>query len=412
MQRGRSKKNKLSNSTKPHRFSLPQIFKTIFGKKTILFVTNEKIKTINIGSATQVTLALFLLWVGNLFWQSLQYNAILNAKSQEITRLESVNSFFGNEIDHMNVKLKKIRQYLSFLTHENTKQDLEPKSIKKPKNFQEEALLSDEKIIFNNYKKADNQIANIQFVVQKRIKKIESLIAFTGLNIKKLENNNTINASLNHKKFSLKPIKYSMIGQGGPILDDKAMEFAISELNFDYDLTKNLEKSHFTSEVSYLMDLEKLMNIMPFGQPMKNYHISSNFGVRFDPITGRKAMHRGLDFVGQDQEQIISPADGKIILAGRYNEYGNAIVIDHGFGITTRYGHLSQINVKKGQIIKTGDVIALQGNSGRSTGPHLHYEVRYKNIALDPQHFLRAGQFLSQKKLQNSENSYAKYAKL
>lgn len=134
---------------------------------------------------------------------------------------------------------------------------------------------------------------------------------------------------------------------------------------------------------------------MPFGKPMKNYHISSSYGTRIDPITGRKARHRGLDFVGVDKEPIISPSDGKVILAGKYSEYGNAVVIDHGFGITTRYGHLSEIKVRKGQIVKTGEVIALQGNSGRSTGPHLHYEVRYKKSPLNPSKFLEAGKFLS-----------------
>jgi len=83
-----------------------------------------------------------------------------------------------------------------------------------------------------------------------------------------------------------------------------------------------------------------------------------------------------------------------VILAGKFSDYGTAIVIDHGFGITTRYGHLSQIKVQEGQVVKQGEVIALQGNTGRSTGSHLHYEVRYKDIPLNPRKFLEAGDIL------------------
>ena len=105
-------------------------------------------------------------------------------------------------------------------------------------------------------------------------------------------------------------------------------------------------------------------------------------------------MHKGLDFVGATNQSIISPASGKVILAGRYSDYGNAVVIDHGFGITTRYGHLSSIKVQKGQTVQKGQVIAAQGSTGRSTGQHLHYEVRYRGTPLNPKKFLEAGDFL------------------
>ncbi|MBL6664329.1 MAG: M23 family metallopeptidase [Rickettsiales bacterium] len=145
------------------------------------------------------------------------------------------------------------------------------------------------------------------------------------------------------------------------------------------------------------MTLEKLVEIIPFAKPMKNYYISSGFGTRVDPITNRKARHRGLDFVGPSKEEVYSPSEGKVILAGRFNDYGKAVVIDHGYGITTRYGHLSAVNVKKGDIVKRGQLIALQGNTGRSTGSHLHYEVRYKKSPLNPYNFIQAGELLYKK---------------
>jgi murein DD-endopeptidase MepM/ murein hydrolase activator NlpD len=135
---------------------------------------------------------------------------------------------------------------------------------------------------------------------------------------------------------------------------------------------------------------------------MKNHIVSSGFGKRVDPITGRVAVHQGLDFIGVNRAKIISPSQGKVILAGQFSGYGNAVVIDHGFGITTRYGHLSALKVKPGQFVKKGEVIALQGNTGRSTGAHLHYEVRYRGTPLNPRKFIDAGEALF-----NNERKYA-----
>ena len=132
------------------------------------------------------------------------------------------------------------------------------------------------------------------------------------------------------------------------------------------------------------MILEKLAQALPFNRPMKNYYISSTFGVRVDPITRQYHHHAGLDFVGASNEKIISPSSGKVILAGKFSDYGNAVVIDHGYGITTRYGHLSTIKVKQGDFVEQGQVIANQGNTGRSTGAHLHYEVMVNGHFVDP----------------------------
>ena len=125
---------------------------------------------------------------------------------------------------------------------------------------------------------------------------------------------------------------------------------------------------------------------------MENYYVSSSFGHRIDPIKKVKAKHNGMDFVGYKGEQIISPSKGRVKLAGKLGSYGNTVIIDHGYGITTRYGHLSKIKVKKGDYVEKGDVIAIQGTSGRSTGDHLHYEIRYNKKPLNPRRFLKSGQ--------------------
>jgi murein DD-endopeptidase MepM/ murein hydrolase activator NlpD len=119
--------------------------------------------------------------------------------------------------------------------------------------------------------------------------------------------------------------------------------------------------------------------------------MSSPFGVRLDPFLGRPAIHTGIDLRGETGEPVHATAAGRVSIAGREGGYGNMIEINHGNGLATRYGHLSQIDVKVGQTVHIGDIIGRIGSTGRSTGPHLHYETRINGEAVDPQKFLRAG---------------------
>jgi len=119
--------------------------------------------------------------------------------------------------------------------------------------------------------------------------------------------------------------------------------------------------------------------------------MTSPFGTRMDPFVHQLAMHTGIDFRGSIGEPAHATAAGTVTIAGREGGYGNMVEIDHGNGFSTRYGHLSKIDVKVGQKIHIGQVIGEIGSTGRSTGPHLHYETRINHIAVDPQKFLRAG---------------------
>ena len=119
--------------------------------------------------------------------------------------------------------------------------------------------------------------------------------------------------------------------------------------------------------------------------------MSSPFGMRMDPFLGRPAVHTGIDLRGEIGEPVRATATGRVSIAGREGGYGNMVEINHGNGLATRYGHLSQIDVKVGQTVQIGEVIGRIGSTGRSTGPHLHYETRVNGEAIDPQKFLRAG---------------------
>ncbi len=142
--------------------------------------------------------------------------------------------------------------------------------------------------------------------------------------------------------------------------------------------------------------LNRTLSLVPYRKPVVGeVEFTSGFGVRSDPFLGRPAMHTGLDFRAQTGDPVRVTANGKVVSAGWAGGYGRMVEVDHGNGLSTRYGHLSEINVHIGQQVRIGEVIGEVGSTGRSTGPHLHYETRIDGEAVDPQKFLRAGVRLS-----------------
>jgi murein DD-endopeptidase MepM/ murein hydrolase activator NlpD len=142
--------------------------------------------------------------------------------------------------------------------------------------------------------------------------------------------------------------------------------------------------------------LNRTLALVPYRKPViGEVEFTSGFGVRSDPFLGRPAMHTGLDFRAAMGDPVRATANGKVASSGWAGGYGRMVEIDHGNGLSTRYGHLSEISVKVGDPIKIGQVIGAVGSTGRSTGPHLHYETRIDGEAVDPQKFLRAGVRLS-----------------
>ena len=129
---------------------------------------------------------------------------------------------------------------------------------------------------------------------------------------------------------------------------------------------------------------------MPTRAPIADAFFSSNFGYRIDPFTGHNAFHEGVDFPAEAGTPILAAASGKVVFAGVHPEYGKLVEIDHGNGLTTRYAHASLLLVKLGDVVVAGQRIAGVGSSGRSTGPHLHFEIRMRGIAQNPTRFLDA----------------------
>lgn len=139
--------------------------------------------------------------------------------------------------------------------------------------------------------------------------------------------------------------------------------------------------------------VDPVVHALPVTHPVPDSTTpSSRFGRRTDPITRARTFHEGIDFPGRVGLPIKAAGNGTVTFAGYHPEYGNMIDLDHGNGLLSRYAHNSRIKVRVGEKVAAGQLVALLGNSGRSTGPHLHFEIRYKNVPQDPMRFLAPGQ--------------------
>ncbi|MBZ5537119.1 MAG: M23 family metallopeptidase [Acidobacteriia bacterium] len=138
----------------------------------------------------------------------------------------------------------------------------------------------------------------------------------------------------------------------------------------------------------YYVQMAKKLVAMPSLWPVHGY-VTGGFGLRNDPLKEEGEVHVGVDISTPYGNKIIAPADGLVIFAEPRAGYGNIIVLDHGFGVTTRYGHLSAFNVKEGQYVKRGDVVGYVGSTGRSTGAHLHYEIRIHDNPVNPMRYMK-----------------------
>ena len=177
-----------------------------------------------------------------------------------------------------------------------------------------------------------------------------------------------------------------MMKKGDEISRNLALKVEFSRLDEKFKKLSrhaSLTERDVQSLVSSTLSRKDYLEAMPTIKPAKGWY-SSGFGMRLSPYTGIPTMHEGIDIAGNYGVKIVSPASGTVAFVGRKPGYGKLITIDHGYGIKTQYGHLSKFYVKEGDRIKRGQSICAIGNSGRSTGPHLHYEVRVNDIPVNP----------------------------
>ncbi len=233
-------------------------------------------------------------------------------------------------------------------------------------------------------RKQSDQIAeNVQAIAEADAKIVDVVSKMTNENVDDLRKNiKRISATiaslgLNEKTLVEKANKYSSPTVGA----------AFNPMEMNKTLDPKYQK--LADGLELWNGLAKLARILPMGAPVKSLNVTSNYGMRKDPFTGKQKQHRGIDFAGKIGTELMAVAPGRVISAGERVGYGLTVEIDHGLGFTTLYAHLSKATVARGDWVRPGTVVGLGGSSGRSTGPHLHYEIRYKGDPFNPSKFVK-----------------------
>ena len=203
-------------------------------------------------------------------------------------------------------------------------------------------------------------------------------------------------ASLARAEANLSVLPEALLGPGGLGLEGLGGKDGEPEgLAF---LSLNDELASLRALSERLERAQRLEVCVPFSTPVDYYNLSSGFGRRKDPFDRSPDWHQGIDLAAWPGTKVRATAAGKVVFAGRRSGYGNMVLIDHGCGLQTLYGHLESASVTQGQTINFRDEIGVVGTSGRSTGPHVHYEIRNGNEHLDPQKFIEAGRYVFKNK--------------
>lgn len=278
---------------------------------------------------------------------------------EQLARLESEmaevtgtsNPLMTNEIDAIEVELRRVIKQRDLAETENEHLIAEVEELKGRLANMEDTQLA----LFQRF----------STLAQDRISEITDALEGTGLKVDDLIEQQRDGA------------------QGGP--------FIPADMGDWQEGTLRRSLVALNQDVAEWNGLQSLAESLPLGQPLRDYYVTSNFGTRSDPVNGRAAVHQGMDMGAPFKSPIYATGPGKVIYAGWRGRYGRLVEIDHGNGIKTRFGHLNKILVRKGDMVTPATRVGLLGSSGRSTGPHLHYEVIVDGKPRNPVKFIKAG---------------------
>ena len=386
--------------------------KPFFSEKEIIFRSAGKAMVFKFSSRLQMlVLAVFLLVAGWSSYSYYMYNRsgriILN-KDQELVEtrdayvdlmsdfvaiqknidevLTSMNNDKSKEIDKYKRQAMVVEDKIKQITSEKDWAD--DKTISDKSNINEVMLQRDlaaaerdalreqlkelEKDV-QNIKQAELEVfGKVEAIASKEISKIKS--AFTKVNSSLRREGLYFNPLANSKKREAK---------GGTFIPESAIELEdeliIDKISSIYKAVDDLE--YYREVVKYV----------PLGKPVWSYWVSSKFGVREDPFNKKSARHKGIDLASRQGNKIKVMARGRVVKVNHSNKgYGNFVEVDHGNGFKTRYAHMHKIYVKEGENLEINDAVGEVGSTGRSTGPHLHYEILYRGKAVDPMPLMQA----------------------
>lgn len=251
-------------------------------------------------------------------------------------------------------------------------------------------------ILIVNYVKMHMETQRLSYLEEettfqeKQIEEFEEVFATLTARLDQLK---TMNEKLRDvAKISEYGGGYEMFGIGGPLPEDQEKSKRDDGSNYDR-INKDIERLKKESELqgrslqelySFLEGQQNRLDSTPSILPTRGIYNVKGFGFRKDPITGKLRMHNGVDIINKSGTPIFSPAVGVVSFTGIRSGYGKYIIVDHGYGVSTGYGHLKNILVEENDRVMRGDKIGLMGNTGRSIGSHLHYEVRINDVPINP----------------------------
>lgn len=374
------------------RKGLKRTFKKLFHRRSIIVMSDDAVEHFPIGGKTQF--AVLLLVIGAFSWVSYSTGSymaaqhVLEEKDRQLVSTTMQKRKIGEEYSLLKHDLKKLQEakgnlndYAKFVLEQHAQEDefqfeddstvMDAERMGEMKSRLMERIAFLEDSLQKLQRENEDIITAVMERTQNKIKELREVIQATGLETSALTRKAKVDMAKEQQDDAY-------ANQGGPYIPDTVQEVAP-------DLMKNIDEA---------LVLQRVVEKLPLARPVVGTRTTSGFGRRIDPFTHRPAMHSGQDFVGKSAARVMATADGRVIRAERTGAYGKMVEIDHGFGITTRYAHLSKIAVHEGQRIKKGQRIGTQGSTGRSTGQHVHYEVRYNGNAINPMKFIKAGTYV------------------
>lgn len=391
-------------NTKKTRYSEKKSF---FSPKEIIFRSNGVAKVLSITPRAQVImLSIFLLVTG---WSLYSYHYytksgnIINRKDMELTvakdaYVDLISEFMAmhqnvdkilnsskNNSKEIEVYKKKVNIFEDKIKQITGSTDLVTEDELHKKKEISEVLLQRDVVVSERdelKKQVEKMEDTLKEIKNAQLEVFEKLRAISSKEVDKLRGTfKEINTTLKKHGLYFNPLANKKDSKGGiyiPVqtnIDDKKFNDKISAIY------KNVDDYEYYKEV---------MKKLPIGKPVWSYWVTSHYGTRSDPFKKSKARHKGIDLASRTGNKIQTKAPGKVTRSEFTNGYGNLVVIDHGNGFQTKYAHLHKIYVKKGDVVKYDDAIGEVGSTGRSTGPHLHYEIVYRGVSVNPMPFMKA----------------------
>ncbi|MFM9890063.1 MAG: peptidoglycan DD-metalloendopeptidase family protein [Rickettsiales bacterium] len=378
------------------------VFGRLFCKRSIIIISEHETKHVPFSAAKQLLAVLAV--VGFIGWASYSSGSYMAAQkvliekerklastTEENARVESEFNLLKRDLMKLAEESKngKSSEYAKVIADQYTKPG-GPLVDKADASDQYNAVFQRIGFLENKVKELqsthDGMMADIRSTTGGKIKELEQVIARTGVDATAV----TRTADAKRLADEQRREKYGRTegsapavggGQGGPYqpIPRSVLKEKDTELYF------NLRR---------LMSLNDVVTALPLAMPEaeNTFRETSGFGTRTDPFRGTLAFHSGVDLAGPENAKVLATQDGRVEFAGWKTAYGNVVDIKHEYGFGTRYGHLARVLVTPDQYVKKGQVIGIQGSTGRSTGHHLHYEVRYQGRAIDPAKFLKVGE--------------------